>query len=135
MEKMTIGEMTKALLFYIKTFQIAGAEIKYDTSGGEMKGIMELPCDQFNVDEFATRLEFFGCGDSHTTPKVCLIDGIGCTIKTIYPLNGNDMLHQLKTLIPSNRTANTDKTLAILRKILRVVDTAATVVPASSAGV
>jgi hypothetical protein len=102
---MTMSEMTKALLFYIKTFKICGADITFDTTGGVLKGIMELPPDQFVVDVFAARLEMFGgaaqgCEKAATMPVVRLVDGTGCMIKEMNPVDGGDMLRKLRVLIP-----------------------------------
>ncbi len=131
---MTMSEMTKALLFYIKTFKIYGADITFDTTGGVLKGIMELPPDQFIVDEFATRLEMFGgatpgCEKAATMPVVRLVNGIGCSIKEINPVDGSDMLRKLKVLIPPKVVGGVGgkgdvvlvEVLDLLHKILKAV--------------
>ncbi len=58
---MTTHEMAKALTVYIhQTFKLFGADIRYETVEGVLKGLVELPVEQLAADGFAVRLEFYG---------------------------------------------------------------------------
>ncbi len=113
---MTMGEMTTALRVYFKTYKVYGAEITYDTRT-TCKGIVQLPSGEFDVDEFATRLEF----TADRIPTVSLVDDTGCVIKEMNPINGRDMLLKLRQLIPPIRKGiniKASEILDLLRKIL-----------------
>ena len=115
---MEMGEMTKALQFYIKTFKVFGADITYRTDDGALVGSMVIPAGQFCVDEFAVRLEFF---EGQSESVVNLMDGTGCKITTINPENGRDMLKKLRIMIPPKSvTLDTKVTelLDLMRKIM-----------------
>jgi hypothetical protein len=115
---MEMGEMTKALQFYIKTFKVFGADITYRTDDGALVGSMVIPAGQFCVDEFAVRLEFF---EGQSESVVNLMDGTGCIITTINPENGRDMLKKLRIMIPPKSvTLDTKVTelLDLMRKIM-----------------
>jgi len=124
---MTTQEMAQALAVYIKTFKIFGADIKYDTTGGVLKGLVELPVDQLEVDEFTVRLEFYGCdsgGGRACVPMVRLMDGTSGIVKEVYPTDGHDMLLKLRVLIPPKVTKKTsDETLInVLCLLTRLLD-------------
>ncbi len=100
---MTTREMARALTVYIQTFKLFGADIRYETADGVLKGLVELPVEQLAADEFAVRLEFYGSdskGGSAGVSVMRLIDGTGCTIREMHPTDGHDMLLKLEELIP-----------------------------------
>ncbi len=97
---MTTREMARALTVYIRTFKLFGADIRYETADGVLKGLVELPVEQLAADEFAVRLEFYG-SDSKGASVMRLIDGTGGIVREMHPTDGHDMLLKLKErLIP-----------------------------------
>ena len=99
--------MTKAMQVYIRTIKIYGMDITYKTSDGYIRGAIELPDGQFNIDKFASTLEFYDNSQSDESqtkdggvPIVKLIDGTGCTVDKMFPTSGRDMLLKLSLLIP-----------------------------------
>ena len=127
MGHMTMYEMTKALLVYIKTFNIHGANMTYVTADGILKCVMAIPPDQFAVDEFATQLELLDAmpGCQASMPVVRLVDGTGCMIKEMHPVDGGDMLRKLKVLIPAKVGGKSEamlvEVLDLLHKIFKAV--------------
>jgi hypothetical protein len=83
--------------------KLFGADIRYETVDGVLKGLVELPVEQLAADEFALRLEFYGSdskGGSAGGSAMRLIDGTGGIVREMHPTDGHDMLLKLKELIP-----------------------------------
>jgi hypothetical protein len=119
---MTMGEMAKALQVYIKTFKIFGAGITYCTVDGIVRGNMVIPADQFCMDPFAERLEFFEC---QGVSVVNILDGTGCKIKSFNPESGRDMLKKLRIMLPPKTAivdTKVDEILELLRRLIVKVE-------------
>jgi hypothetical protein len=90
---MATREMAKALTVYIQTFKLFGADIRYETVDGVLKGLVELPVEQLAADEFALRLEFYGSdskGGSAGGSAMRLIHGTGGIVREMHPTDGHD---------------------------------------------